>query len=352
MDVRRLLDQILGRWDDRCRVRDGAHDLVLAGEPEVAVHVLVDGGRASLHDGVHEAPIARVSIPAALLSRMIAEGETFDPGMLDAEAQRAIRYAGDTSFLAELMNLVRRPPAEVARRLRAAELRAAARPRPRSVERLDRPSPRAVRDALAESVPVVLTGALPWWSADRWSFERVAADWGHLSLPLVGPRRTLGEFLASMRDVRPGAEHYTRGCLVPAELARAVAPPVFPPEAFVAQLWLGVSGDGGAVTNLHRDATDALLVQLAGDKRVLFYSPDQAELVYPYRNFNAYQKCWVEPWAPDLARFPRFAEAEGLEVVLRPGEVLLNPIGWFHCVFADEPTMSVSFCARLGAALA
>ena len=50
-----------------------------------------------------------------------------------------------------------------------------------------------------------------------------------------------------------------------------------------------------------------------------------------------------DPTAPDLERFPLFAEAKGQEVVLGPGDGLYVPAGCWHHVRSLSRAFSVSF---------
>ena len=52
----------------------------------------------------------------------------------------------------------------------------------------------------------------------------------------------------------------------------------------------------------------------------------------------------VDLYRPDLERFPRFAQARGVEAILQPGEVLYIPSMWFHHIEClDTPCTSVNF---------
>ncbi|KAJ1619721.1 hypothetical protein T492DRAFT_889889 [Pavlovales sp. CCMP2436] len=47
--------------------------------------------------------------------------------------------------------------------------------------------------------------------------------------------------------------------------------------------------------------------------------------------------------APDLKRFPLFASAEYLELLLAPGDVLFLPQGHWHYVRSLSTSVSVNF---------
>jgi len=56
---------------------------------------------------------------------------------------------------------------------------------------------------------------------------------------------------------------------------------------------------------------------------------------------------WVKPEEPYFERYPQFKHAKPIEVILRPGELLIQPAGWFHVVYClDTPTFSVSHFYR------
>jgi len=88
---------------------------------------------------------------------------------------------------------------------------------------------------------------------------------------------------------------------------------------------LFISGKG-ARTRLHVDpwCSDALLCQIYGEKEFVMYDPSQA----PYLTSRG---STVDVEVPDLRKFPDFARARALvRDVLRPGEILFVPAGWFH----------------------
>jgi hypothetical protein len=347
MDGRTVLEEIVARWEAYANVSHGAFQIALEGPNGVDAHVVVGDGTAAVQDGVHPAPIGSVAMPLQLLLEFMRHGEIFDPRIVPAEMQQAIRYSGDTSFLVALTNLIRRPSADAVRRVKAAERLAAARPRPTRLERRHRPSIGEVVDALRSSTPMIATGVLDGWSIEAWTFERLVGEYGDVPVTLVGsPASTLGQLVGL---VRRQARAYTNGCPLPVELSRAFEAPFFARDVFIPQLWMGVAPEQQAATALHRDLNDAFLAQIVGKKRIQYYSPDQAAYLYPYKNYNSYQPCWVEPWAPDPTKYPLFESAEPIDLVLSPGEVLVNPAGWFHCVYTLEPTISVSFIVREGA---
>lgn len=107
------------------------------------------------------------------------------------------------------------------------------------------------------------------------------------------------------------------------------------------QLW--ISG-AGHVTPAHTDCwVDNLFTQVVGRKSVRLWSPAEADPLYlrPFGEPHS-RVAAVDPDAPDLGRYPRFAEARALTGTLDPGDALYIPQGWIHYVRTDALSVSVS----------
>lgn len=114
--------------------------------------------------------------------------------------------------------------------------------------------------------------------------------------------------------------------------------------AAAARVWMSPQG---AISPLHFDCHDSFLIQLRGTKRMLLWSPDQLHMVYPYPNWHVLRRRGrVDPAMPNLKRFPKFAKAHAVEVVLHPGDVLFFPGYWAH--YTESCTFSVSITCRFG----
>jgi ribosomal protein L16 Arg81 hydroxylase len=101
-------------------------------------------------------------------------------------------------------------------------------------------------------------------------------------------------------------------------------------------LWFGPRG---TVTPLHHDAMNVLFNQVVGRKRFQLISP--LESPYLYNSVSVYSD--VDILEPDIVRFPLFAHAHPIELVLEPGETLFVPVGWWHHVESLDLSISVSF---------
>jgi Cupin-like domain len=101
-------------------------------------------------------------------------------------------------------------------------------------------------------------------------------------------------------------------------------------------LWLGPAG---TVTPLHHDVMNILLVQVTGRKRVTLVDPLRGG--YVYNDHGVYSM--VDAANPDYSRFPLYAYADPITVVLEPGDALFIPVGWWHHVESLDLSASLSF---------
>jgi hypothetical protein len=110
--------------------------------------------------------------------------------------------------------------------------------------------------------------------------------------------------------------------------------PLLPGEASP-KLWLG----GAVKTQIHHDRDHNLACVVAGHRRFLLFPPEQVNNLYIGPPDRAPPLSLVDPEAPDLTRFPRFAEALRAARVadLAPGDALLMPRYWWHYVASRAP---------------
>jgi hypothetical protein len=229
----------------------------------------------------------------------------------------------------------------------------------------ERPSPELFQKRyFAPQTPVVIHGAIDSWPARHWTHETFRVRFGHVPV-----RIEVWDSDEATRDARDQAEKLTYQHATMAEyidlierhgeskryylaqfpifdaipeLRRDVRPLGYYIEALrrlytPELLWLGPAG---TVTPVHFDRSQNFLVQLYGRKRVTLFAPAHTERLYAgdgVRNFSP-----VDVEAPDLARYPRFAQARGLQALLGPGDVLFIPRGWWHHVRSLDPAISLN----------
>lgn len=104
------------------------------------------------------------------------------------------------------------------------------------------------------------------------------------------------------------------------------------------RLWIG-----NAVTvSTHYDLAENIACVAAGNRQFTLFPPDQVGNLYvgPLENTISGQPVsMVDPLAPDLAEFPRFAEAaaHALSAELEPGDAIYVPTMWWHHVRSTAP---------------
>jgi hypothetical protein len=102
--------------------------------------------------------------------------------------------------------------------------------------------------------------------------------------------------------------------------------------------WMG----DGTRTPLHYDKIENVFVQVYGTKRFVLEPPDSSAGRYLYAAPAAHVSM-VDPEAPDLERFPEYDAAGRQTVLVRAGDALYLPPGWFHDVTALDTSISVNF---------
>ena len=106
-------------------------------------------------------------------------------------------------------------------------------------------------------------------------------------------------------------------------------------------------GPGGAKTGIHYDATDALLHQLYGTKRVTLWPPGERANLYPSSKFNhGAELSLVDFAAPNATRHPSFGRALSISTLLTVGSALYIPAGWWHAVASLETSISLALRAH------
>ncbi|MFO0737429.1 MAG: cupin-like domain-containing protein [Labilithrix sp.] len=101
-------------------------------------------------------------------------------------------------------------------------------------------------------------------------------------------------------------------------------------------LWLAPPG---TMSSLHHDGnSDNFNWQVHGKKLFLLVPPSRKDCLYAYGSAESP----INPFRPELARFPRFGHADPVEATLEPGDVLLIPKYWWHCVYSIEPSINLN----------
>lgn len=126
----------------------------------------------------------------------------------------------------------------------------------------------------------------------------------------------------------------------------AIPPYMLGRDLLPANVWIGTRG---TVTTLHSDPSDGLLCQVAGWKYYRLYALDQTDKLYATllrgRSTNSHGTSPVRVEGPQepLDAFPAFADAEYVEGILAPGDMLFIPKSVWHYVRSLTTSVSISF---------
>lgn len=216
---------------------------------------------------------------------------------------------------------------------------------------------------LAPNKPVLITDALDHWAAvGKWTPKFFADNYRDMDIGIDGLR--MGEFIELVEegpDEDNGKLPYFRNVSINSvfpELVADISPlpvylrpnwfdnPLIPRRISRNRTDLFIGGRGSSFPYLHWDNYHgyAFLFQIYGEKAYVFYPPEQTEYMYPEvregRLSNVSTIDDIEN--PDLERFPLFAKATPTACVLRAGEMLFMPAGWWHTARMETASISVS----------
>ncbi|QMW21849.1 cupin-like domain-containing protein [Sandaracinobacteroides saxicola] len=126
--------------------------------------------------------------------------------------------------------------------------------------------------------------------------------------------------------------------VLPRLMAEVPMPLLADGAARLTSLWIGTASRTAA----HWDLAQNIAVCVAGTRTYTLFPPEQVENLYvgPLDHTLAGQPVsLVDVTKPDLARFPRFADALAVaqRVTLRPGDALYLPSLWWHHVETPAP---------------
>lgn len=163
------------------------------------------------------------------------------------------------------------------------------------------------------------------------------------SLNFVRGRATLTVFLDALREQSASKRPYALAAQgLPATrflpgFAESHPMPLTPAN-IEPRLWIG----NASKVATHNDPVDNVAIVAAGRRRFTLFPPDAAENLYMRVREPTpagTPVSMVHVTAPDLERYPRFADALRVAQVveLSPGDGLFIPRDWFHHVEALEP---------------
>jgi len=294
-------------------------------------------------------------VQADLIARLVERGV---PRTLARREIAALAASPALSVCARLARRARR--LELA--LALARAHAHGEPAATAIER--RRTPRAdefFRRYWAAHRPVVLTDATRGWPALRWTPSMFRERFGDQSIevttgrdadplydanfPVHRTRMKMARFIdlvlaaGTSNDLYMVSNNRTMRRKAFRALLDEVRPPpeLFqPPTPSATSLWIGPAG---TITPLHHDTTNILFCQLHGRKRVELVAPHETALLAD--TIHGFYSAIDLDGLP-RARHPALQRMLVKSVVLRPGDALYIPAGWWHRVTALDISISFS----------
>ena len=216
------------------------------------------------------------------------------------------------------------------------------------------------KEHIDKNCPVILTDFMTDWDATKkWNFEYLKATHGNIQVPLYSPaystpgkgymqptcHKSLAEYIDLIQegptDLRMFLFNIFQKC--PEMLSEVGKPTLM--TGFLKSFPFMFFGGQGSEVKLHYDVDHScvFLNQFEGTKKIILFAPDQSKYLY---NHPYTVKSHINPLKPDFDRFPAFANAEGYECDLHPGETLFMPRIFWHYVYYTTAGFSLSLRAN------
>ena len=205
-----------------------------------------------------------------------------------------------------------------------------------------------------KSKPVLITGLMDNWEAKtKWTPEFFKNKFGNVEATASrskdrNDRKTfkIGDYFNYMEGSSEKDPYYLTNSQfhLNTELINDYEPPSYfktcldmmkeklPLTFQLSWLYIGAKNTFSA---LHLDIfnTSAWNGVISGKKIWLFYAPNQAKYLY---------NGMVNPFDPDLNKFPEFVNAKPIVCVQNPGDVVYTPSRWWHAVYNEEAGVSLT----------
>lgn len=307
--------------------------------PKQEFYITVNSSSLVFTEGLFESPEAVVLMSEFAIKNIVKMATTYDPRVI--EFSSSMNITGDKKLANFLCNLVMRPTQETLDELELAKKTTLENEKIINIPILHYPKSKDLVESIKKYEPLLMKGILDEWNVSQWSIESLLEKFGKYQVVSYLPW-TIEDY------IKNGASKYSGGTGLPGVLMSDFKNPKLLQDTAILgfpQLWLGSSKtpEKRSVTGLHFDCVHGVLCQIFGRKKILMYPPYEEKYLYPYRAFNQYRSCWTGPDVVDNENYPLFKSANPIEIILNPGDALYIPFGWYHCVYALDPVMSISY---------
>jgi hypothetical protein len=203
-----------------------------------------------------------------------------------------------------------------------------------------------------EGLPFVIEGLVKHWAIADIKPDTLKEQFGKLRVRVrVGdyveksfsPERTIlnmsiAEYFTQIQANSDSLPPYLGNQELP-ELTSLSQWPDYYQQYVKPRIWLGPAN---TITPLHCDYDDNLFAQIFGKKRFLLYPPHHDEFLYTRKANPVLYASSFDPEAPDYNNLPLAQQAWQVECIVKPGEMLFLPAGWFHHVRSLDFSLSVN----------
>jgi histone arginine demethylase JMJD6 len=212
------------------------------------------------------------------------------------------------------------------------------------------------------NLPVVISGAMKEWAAfNKWSPEFFRDQLGHKKTKANGRECLMRDFIETViHSTEEKPSEYLHEVNIHTDFPELL-PDITPnliyasPDRLMSSLlpasWgyrrgvleLLIAGKGTRFPTLHYDGfhMNTFITQIKGDKDFYMYGPEQTPFMYPTTKGS--NKSQVNnAFAPDLEKFPLFAQAKPMKMTVHEGETIFVPSGWWHTTKLHNISIAVS----------
>ncbi|MBD2512752.1 cupin-like domain-containing protein [Nostoc muscorum FACHB-395] len=221
-----------------------------------------------------------------------------------------------------------------------------------SVPRIGSLDNASFRRRAQEGLPFVIEGLVKHWAIADLKPDTLKEQFGKLRVCVrvrdyveksFSPERTilnmsLADYFAQIQANSESLPPYLGNQELP-ELTSLCQWPDYYQQYAKPRIWLGPAD---TITPLHCDYDDNLFAQIFGEKRFLLYPPHHDEFLYTRKANPALYGSRFDPEAPDYKNLPLAKQAWQVECIVKPGEMLFLPAGWFHHVRSLDFSLSVN----------
>ena len=219
-----------------------------------------------------------------------------------------------------------------------------------------------IRDYLMPRKPVVITDATAQWKAAAWTPQWFRDRYPGKILLTDQGEMVMEDFIDAITATGTEPGPFLREQPL-ADVFPDLVDHVLPTPTYALPNWLGGNYLLDRVTQrlnresrlevnfcgrrvfpyLHIDDlhVHAFINQIYGDKNLVVFPPEQEPFLYRKKNERFSQIPDVDQ--TDLERFPLFAQARPIRMVLHAGESVFMPCGWWHTTRVSGASLSTVF---------